>query len=165
MPLKVQELLEDVDQATSLQVNYETRRHPENQNTTLGLVPIQKVESREPVAKYFDSSDLSLNWMMLEQQLSKSVPRWVRLDIGRNIDDLCQSRIPQFKMQRGNMDVRSCGTTRHLRGVVLIYGTCEMTREGAQETTILQLNPGLIITSNFARPCVRVNMNEVFFTS
>ena len=86
--------------------------------------------------------------MMFEQQPSKSVPRWVRLDIGRNIDELCQSRNPQLRMQRGNQDVRSFGTTRPLRGVFLIYGTCEVTDEGAQETTIrayLQVNPGIII--------------------
>ena len=39
---KVQELLEDVDKETSLQMNYENRRHPKNQNTTSDLCQYRK---------------------------------------------------------------------------------------------------------------------------
>ena len=47
VPLKVQGQLEGVDQEACLQLIYETGQRPENQITTLGLVPRQKVESGE----------------------------------------------------------------------------------------------------------------------
>ena len=45
MPLNVQGQLKDVDQEVYLQLVYESGQRPENQMTTLGLVPRQKVES------------------------------------------------------------------------------------------------------------------------
>ena len=51
-------------------------------------------------------------------------------------------------MQCENPDVRSDGTTRPLRGVVLFDETCDLTDEQAQEATVracCSANPGIII--------------------
>ena len=51
-------------------------------------------------------------------------------------------------MQRGNLEMRSVGTTRPLRGVALFDGTCDLTDEDAQEATVRacrSVNPGIII--------------------
>ena len=57
--------------------------------------------------------------MVLDSQPTKSVPRRVRLAIERNIDEMYPYRNPQSRMQHENLDVRSVGTTRPLRGVAL----------------------------------------------
>ena len=136
MPQKVQGQLEDVDQEISLQLIYETGRRPDSQITTFGLVTKHKVESREPVAEYFNIPEGLFNWMVLESQPTKSVHRRARLAIERNIDEMCPNRNPQSRMQRGNLDVRSVGTTRPLREAALFDGTCEVTDEDALATTV-----------------------------
>ena len=88
------------------------------------------------------------DWMVLESQPTKSVPRRVRLAIERNIDEKCPNRNPQSRMQHENLDVRSVGTTRPLRGVALFDETCDLTDEDAQEATVRacrSVNPGIII--------------------
>ena len=57
-------------------------------------------------------------------------------------------RNPPSRMQHENLDVRSVGTTRPLRGVALFDETCELTDEDAQEATVracCSVNPGIII--------------------
>ena len=57
-------------------------------------------------------------------------------------------KIPKSRVQHMNLDVRSVGTTRPLRGVALFDETCDLTDEGAQEATIRachSVNPGIII--------------------
>ena len=86
--------------------------------------------------------------MVLESQPTKSVPRRVRLAIERNIDEKCPNRNPQSRMQHENLDVRSHGATRPLRGVALFDETCDLTDEDAQEATVRacrSVNPGIII--------------------
>ena len=86
--------------------------------------------------------------MALDSQPTKSVPRRVRLVIERNIDEMCPKRNPQSRMQHENLDVRSVGTTRPLRGVALFDETCDLTDEDAQEATVRacwSVNPGIII--------------------
>ena len=51
-------------------------------------------------------------------------------------------------MQHENLDVRSFGTPRPLRGVALFDETCDLTDEDAQEATVRacrSVNPGIII--------------------
>ena len=74
--------------------------------------------------------------MVLDFQPTKSVPRRVRLAIERNIDVMCPNRHPQSIMQHENLDVRSVGTIRPLRGVALFDETCHLTDEAAQEATV-----------------------------
>ena len=78
-------------------------------------------------------------------------------------------------MQRGNLEMRSVGTTRPLRGVALFDETCELTDEDAQEATVracvavwireesslASLEQHRRATSNFARRCVHGNTSEV----
>ena len=82
-------------------------------------------------------------------------------------------------MQHENLDVRSVGTTRPLRGVALFDGTCDLTDEDAQEATFRacrSVNPGIIVvgiprtaSKSHFEFCVVVylagNTNEVPFTS
>ena len=89
MPLNVQGQLKDVDQKACLQLIYESGQRPENQITTLGLVPRQKVESGEQVTESFNIPEGFFNCMVLDSQPTKSVPRRVRLAIKRNIDEMC----------------------------------------------------------------------------
>ena len=148
VPLKVQGQLKGGDQGVSLQLIYETGQRPEGQITTLRLVPRQKVESGEHVTESLNIPEGLFNWMVLEFQPTKSVLRLVRLAIERNIDEMCPNRNPQSRMQRGNLDVRSVGTTRPLRGVALFDGTCDLTDEDAQVATVRacrSVNPGIII--------------------
>ena len=79
VPLKVQGQLKGVDQEACLQLIYETGQRPENQITTLGLVPRQKVESGEQVTESFHIPEGFFNCMVLDSQPTKSVPRRVRL--------------------------------------------------------------------------------------
>ena len=72
------------------------------------------------------------NCMVLGSQPTKSVPRRVRLAIERNINEMCPKRNPQSRLQHENLDVRSVGTTRPLRGVALFDETCDLTDEDAQ---------------------------------
>ena len=88
------------------------------------------------------------NGMVLESQPTKSVPRRVHLAIERNIDEMCPNGNPRSRMQHENLDVRSVGTTRPLRGVALFDETYDLTEEDAQEATVRacrSVNPGLII--------------------
>ena len=107
----------------------------------------QKV-SGEQVTESFNIPEGFFNWMVLESQPTKSVPRRVRLAIERNIDEMCPNRNPQSRMQHENLVVRSVGTTRPLRGVALFDETCDLTDEDAQEATVRMCrsaNPGIII--------------------
>ena len=86
--------------------------------------------------------------MVLDSQSTKSVPRRVRLAIEKNIDEMCPNRNSQSRRQHENLDVRSVGTTRPLRGVALFDETCDLTDEDAQEATVRacrSVNPGIII--------------------
>ena len=56
MPLKVQGQLKGVGQEVCLQLIYETGQRPENQITTLGLTPRQKVESGRTSDGVFQNS-------------------------------------------------------------------------------------------------------------
>ena len=132
MPLKVQEQLKGVDREVRLQLIYETGQRPENQITTLGLVPKQKVESGGHVTESFNIPEGFFNCMVLDSQPTKSVPRRVRLFIERNIDEMCPTRNPQSRMRHEILDVRNVGTTRPLRGVALFDETCDLTDEDAQ---------------------------------
>ena len=91
VPLNVGQL-KDVDQEAYLQLIYESGQRPENQITTLGLVPRQKVESGEQVTESFNIPELFFNCKVLDFQPTKSVPRQVRLAIERNIDEMCPER-------------------------------------------------------------------------
>ena len=155
MPLNVQGQLEDVDQDACLQLTYETGQLPVNQITALGIVPRQKVESGEHVTKSFNIPEGFFNCVVLDSHPTKSVPRRVRLAIERNIDGICPNRNPQSRMQHENLDVRSVGTTRPLRGVALFDETCDLTDEDAQEATVRacrSANPGIIIVGILEQP-------------
>ena len=104
--------------------------------TTLGLVSRQIVESGEQVAEFFNIPEGFFSCVVLDSQPTKSVPRQVRLVIERNINEMCPKRNPQSRMQHENLDVRSVGTTRFLRGVALFDETCDLTAEDAQEATV-----------------------------
>ena len=148
MPLNVQGQLKDVDQEVCLHLIYETGQRPENQISTLGLVPRQKVESRKQVTESFNIPEGFFNCMVLDSQPTKSVPRRVRLAIERKKDEMCPNRNP---MQHKNLDVRGVGTTRRLRGVALFDETCDLTDEEAQEAAVRacrSANPGIIILGN-----------------
>ena len=135
---------------------YETGQRHENHITTLGLVPRQKVESGEQVTAPFNIPEGCFTSMVFDSQPTKSVPRWVRLAIERNIDEMC----PQSRTQHENLDVRSVGTTRPLRGVALFDETCDLTDEDAQEATVRacrSANPGIMILS-FARTVSRSHL-------
>ena len=93
-PLKVQRQLNGVDQEGCLLLIFETGQRTESQITTLGLVPRHKVESGEQVTESFNIPEGFFNWMVLESQPTKSVPRRVRLAIERNIDEMCPNRTP-----------------------------------------------------------------------
>ena len=147
-PLKVQEQLKGVDQEACFQLIYESGQRPENQVAALGLVSRQKVESGEQVTESFNIPEGFFNCVVLDSQPTKSVPRRVRLAIERNIDEICPNRNPQSRLQHENLDVRSVGTTRPLRGVALFDETCDLTDEDAQEATVRacrSVNPGVII--------------------
>ena len=77
--------------------------------------------------------------MVLDSQPTKSVPRRVRLAIGKNIDEKSPNQNHQSRVQHENLDVRGVGTTRPLRGVALFDETCDLTDEDAH------VNPGVII--------------------
>ena len=79
-----------MDQEACLQLIYETGQRPESQITTLGLVPRQK--AGEQVTESFNIPEWFFNWMVLESNPTKSVPRRVRLAIERNIDEICPNR-------------------------------------------------------------------------
>ena len=135
-PLKVEGQLKGVDQEACLQLIYESGQRLENQVTALGLVSRQKVESGEQVTESLNVPEGFFNCVVLDSQPTKSVPRRVRLAIERNIDDICPNRNPQSRLQHENLDVRSVGTTRPLRGVALFDETCDLTDEDAQEATV-----------------------------
>ena len=120
----MQEQLKGVDQEACLQLIYESGQRPENQITALGLVSRQKVESGEQVAESFNIPEGFFNCVVLDSQPTKSIPRRVRMAIERNIDEMCPKRNPQSRLQHENLDVRSIGTTRPLRGVALFDETC-----------------------------------------
>ena len=106
------------------------------------------MESGEQVTEFFNIPEGFFNCMVLDSQPTKSVPCRVRLAIDRNIDEMCPNRNPQSRMQHENLDVRSVGTTRPLRGVALLDETCDSMDEDAQEATVracCSVNPGIII--------------------
>ena len=163
MPLKVQGQLKGVGQEVCLQLIYETGQRPENQITTLGLAPRQKVESGEQVTESFNIPEGFFKCMVLHSQPTKSVPRRVRLAIERYIDEMCPNRKPQSRMQHENLDVRGVGTTRPLRRVALFDETCDLTDEEAQEATVRacrSANPG-IITLGIPRTASKSIWNSV----
>ena len=178
MPLKVQEQLKGVDQEGRLQLIYETGRRLENQITNLGLVLRQKVESGEQVTE-FNVPEGFFNCMVLDPQPTKLVLGRVRLAIERNNDEIYWNQNPQSRVQHMNPDMRSVGTTRSLRGVVMFEETCKLTDGEAQEATIRawrRTNPGTIIfgilrtvtkshSTNSVRRYVPDNTREVLFTS
>ena len=85
---------------------------------------------------------------VLDSQPTKSVSRRVRLAIERKIDEMCPKHNHQPRTQPENLDVRSVGTTRPLRGVALFDETCDLADEEAQEATVRACriaNPGIII--------------------
>ena len=134
--------------ASCLQLIYESGQRPENQITTLGLVPRHKVESGEQVTESFNIPERFFNCMVLDSQPTKLFPRRVRLSIEWNIDDMCPDRNPQSRLQHENLHVRSVGTTRPLRRVALFDETCDLTDEEAQEASVRarrSVNPGIII--------------------
>ena len=92
--------------------------------------------SGEQVTEFFNIPQGFFNCMVLDSQPTKSVPRRVRLAIERNTDEMCPNRNPQSRMQPENLDVRSVGTTRPLRGVALFNETCDLTDEDAEEAAI-----------------------------
>ena len=137
-----------VDQKACLQLIYESGQRAENQITALGLVSTQKVESGDKVTESFNIPEGFFNCVVLDSQPTKSVPRRVRLAIERNIDEICPNQNPQSRLQHENLDVRSVGTTRPLRGVALFDETCDLTDEDAQEATVRayrSVNPGITI--------------------
>ena len=139
VPLNVQGQLKDVDQEVCLQLIYESGQRPENQITTLGLVPRQKVESGAKVTESFNIFEGFFNCVVLDSQPTKSVPCQVRLAITRNIDEMCPKRNHQSRTQPEYLVMRSVGTTRPLRGVALFDETCDLTDEQAQEATVRAL--------------------------
>ena len=86
-----------MDQEVCLQLIYETGQRPDNQITALGLVSRQKVESREQVTESFNIPGGVFNYVVLDSQPTKSVPRRVRLAIEGNIDEICPNRSPLVK--------------------------------------------------------------------
>ena len=147
VPLKVQGQLKGVDQEACLQLIYETGQRPESPITTRGLVPRQEVELGDQVTESFNILEGFFSWMVLDSQPTKSIPRRVRPAIEMNTDAMCPNRDPQSRMQHENLDVRSVGTTRPLRGVALFDETCDSTDE-EQESTVRacrSVNPGIII--------------------
>ena len=136
VPLNVLGQLKDADQEVYLLLIFETGQRPENQITTLGLASRQKAESGEQATELFNIPEGFFNCMVLDSQPTKSVPRRVRLAIERNIDEMCPKRNPKLRMQHENLDVRSVGTTRPLRGVALFDETCDLTDGDAQEATL-----------------------------
>ena len=146
--MKVQGQLKGVDQEACLQLIYESGQRSDNQITALGLVSRQKVESGEQVTESFNVPEGFFNCVALDSQPTKSVPRRVCMAIERNIDEMCPKRNPQSRSQHENLDVRSIGTTRPLRGVALFDETCDLTDEDAQEAAVRacrSVNPGIII--------------------
>ena len=134
-----------MDQEACLQLIYESGQRPENQVTALGLVSRQKVESGEQVTESSNIPEGFFNCVVLDSQPTKSVPRRVRVAIERNIDEICPNRNPRSRLQHENLDVRSVGTTRPLRGVALFDETCDLTDEDTQEATVRacrSVNPG-----------------------
>ena len=101
----------------------------------------------EQVTESFNISEWFFNCVVLDSQPTKSVPRRLRLAIERNIDEICPNRNHQSRLQRENLDVRSVGTTRPLRGVAFFDETCGLTDADAQEATVRacrSVNPGRI---------------------
>ena len=160
VPLKVQGQLKGVDQEACLQLNCESGQRPENHITALGLVSRQTVELGQQVTECFKIPEGFFNCVVLDSQPTKSVPRWVRLAIERNIDEICPNRTSQSILQHENLDVRSVGTTRPLRGVALFDETSNLTDEDAQEATVRacrSVNPGIIILG-FSRTVSRSHL-------
>ena len=93
--------LKGVDQEVCLQLIYETGQRPENQITTLGLVPRQKVESGDKLTESFNIPGGFFNCMVLDSQPTKSVPRRVRLAIATR-EPGCEERWDDTTL------VRSC---------------------------------------------------------
>ena len=130
--LNVQGQLKGVDQEVYLLLINESGQRPENKVTALGLVSRHKVESGEQVTESFNILEgFFFYCMVLDSQPTKSVSRRVRLAIERDIDEMCPKRNPQSRTQPENLDVRSVGTTRPLRGVALIDETCDLADEEA----------------------------------
>ena len=100
MPLNVQGQLTCVDHKTCLQLIYETGQRPEKQIATLGLVLGKSTELREQVTESFCVPEGFLNWMALESQPTKSVPRRVRLGFARNIVAMSPNQTSQPRTQR-----------------------------------------------------------------
>ena len=93
--------------------------------------------------------------MVLDSQPTKSVPRRVRLATERSIDEMCTKRNLQSRMQHENLDVKSVGTTRPLRGAALFDDTCDVTDEDAQDAAVRacrSVNPGIIALASHEQP-------------
>ena len=153
----------------------ESGQRPENQITALGLVSRQKVESGEQVTEFFNIPEGFFNcmyWSPNRQSRFLAGCVWSLKGISMKC---ARNEIHSQEMQHENLDVRSVGTTRPLRGVAMFDETCDLTDEDAQEATVRacsSVNSGIIIvgiprraTSNSARRCVHGNTNEVPFTS
>ena len=146
MPLKVQGQLKCVDQEACLQLIHEAGQRPQRQITHLGLVPRKSAESREQVTESLCVPEGFFNWMALESQPTKSVPRRVRLAIERNIVAMSPDRTLQPRTQRESMYMKSVETTRLLRVVSLIDEKCDLTEADAQEAAVRachSANPGI----------------------
>ena len=74
MSLKVQGQLKGVDWEVCLQLTNETGQRPENQITTLGLVPRRRVESGEQVTGSFNIQEgffFSIVWYSIPNRRSR----------------------------------------------------------------------------------------------
>ena len=122
---------------------------PENQITTLGLVTRQKVESGEQVTESFNIPEWFFNWMVLDSQPTKSVPRRVRLAIERNVDEMCPNRKSQSRLQTREPGCEERWDYTTFAGSCFLFGeTCDLTDEEAQEAKVRacrSVNPGIII--------------------
>ena len=124
-PLKVQRQLNGVDQEACPPVD---SRKLDNA-LRARLRPWDSCRDRKwkQVTDSFNIPERFFNCVVLDSQPTKSLPRRVRVAIERNIDEMCPKRNPQSRLQHENLDVRSIGTTRPLRGVALFDETCDLT--------------------------------------
>ena len=98
--------------------------------------------------------------MVLDSRPKKSVPHWVRLAIERNIDEMCPKRDPQSRTQHENLDVRSVGTTRPLRGVASFDETCDLTDEEGESWNTHRWHP-----SNSLEEPLRILQDVVYLAT
>ena len=126
MFLKVQGQLTCVDQEAYLQLRYTTGHRPEPKRAELG----------EQVTGSFCVPEEVFNWMALESQPTKSVPRRVVLAVERHIVAMSPDRTLQPRTRSENLYVRSVERTRPLRGIAPFDEKCDLTDADAQEATV-----------------------------